>query len=192
MNLVRSDSNPGDLKVASAAAHLASATLTELAADYAFVHHFLLFHVIPLANDPLNMFVQKRGQPLLLLRLNKSIIADLPEPFDRQLLAIAKDEFDVVARELDSFAVISRSKGFYGRLLCQDLPLVDVQGLAKFSGAPPLYVRARFYGVDTTEACWYYKPPFKPMSVEPLRILRGVPEQATLKRYADLVALGIG
>jgi hypothetical protein len=161
-----SDRPAGDLAMHVARVSSSSATLADLAADYAMFNHGALFVHGRLDVDPVADFVAShpdRDCKAIPATFRHRVAHGLSVPgrpvgppfeWDRTLFFVESRFWPDLRAHLLRCAWVDRRRGRYGRAVLQELPVVDFLALARLSVAPaPLpTVPVAFFGVDGTHA----------------------------------------
>jgi hypothetical protein len=160
--------------------------LTDLARDMVFFHHGALFShgwsIDPLADHPP---IRDGICKPLVVGLPEVGFFGLPEPWNRQVLAVPKEDWDGVFRFLGSIAARDASRGLFHICIFQKLMLWDYLWLAGHIayGQPPA-VECYCLAVMGNHYSAYFWPSTR--AAVPLCLIRGQPSAGVQRMAASL------
>ncbi len=139
--------------------------LADLLAEYAFFTHGLLSFAKGWAADPVEAAALK-------LRDSRAVVSlDLPHPvfqeigpiggWNNRLMLCRREEWPTLFREIAISSLVDRDRGWYYRLLVQNIPVPDALALARMATDPAVIptVPVAVFGLDGNRRCVALAPP---------------------------------
>lgn len=159
------------------------ASLAELQQDYAMFSYAPLCLYGGLKFNPIQEWINlnNHSQIVFILRLEHSILNLRGlSTWNTLLWLVEKPYWESLRLHIGSMALVDHKQGHLMRVLCQDIPILDLNAINSITLKDVPTVSITIFSPDTNEACYAIEPT-NHMLIEQPRLVRISPREETVK-----------